>query len=59
MKRQPYGTDRVSKTRRISYRIAKKLGRSYKVNRNSTRSYEETIQQEKKESPRLKVRDNV
>ena len=59
MERQPYGTDRVSKTRRISYRIAKKLGKSYKVNRNSTKSYKETIQQEKKESPGLKVRDNM
>jgi len=43
MERQPYGTDGVSKTRRIPYRIAKKLGRSYEVNGNSTRSHKEMI----------------
>ena len=35
--------DEVSKTRRIPYRITKKLERSYKVNRNSKRSYEKAI----------------
>jgi len=43
MERQPYGTDGVSETRRIPHRITKKLERIYKVNRNSIRSYEETI----------------
>jgi len=53
MERQPYGTYGVPETRRIPYRIAKKLGRSYKVNENSIRSYKETIRQEKKESSRV------
>jgi len=43
MERQPYGIDRVSKIRRIPHGIAKKLERSYEVNRSSTRSYKETI----------------
>ena len=43
MERQPYYTDRVSKTRRIPYKITKKLGRSYEVNGNSTKSHEEII----------------
>ena len=44
MERQPHGTNRVSKARRISYRIAKKLGGIYEVDGNSIRSYEETVQ---------------
>ena len=43
MERQSYGIDGVSETRRILYRITKKLVRSYKVNENSARNYEETI----------------
>ena len=43
MERQSHGTDRVSETRRIPHRTAKKLGRNYEVNRNSTRNYEEII----------------
>ena len=44
MERQPYGIDRVFKTRRIPHRITKKLRRSYK----------ETIQQETKKLSRTK-----
>ena len=44
MKGQSNSTNRVSKTRRISYRIAKKLGESYKIDGSSTRSHEETVQ---------------
>ena len=54
MERKPYGTDGVSKTRRIPYRTAKKLGKSHKINGNSTKSYEEAIQQEAKEPLRIK-----
>jgi len=55
LKRQPYGTDKVSKTRKIPHGIVKKLGRSYKGNGNSVRSHEETIQQEAKEPSRVNV----
>ena len=54
MERQPYGIDRVFKTRRIPHRITKKLRRSYKVNGNSIGSYKETIQQETKKLSRTK-----
>ena len=53
MEKQPYSTDRVSKTRRIPYRITKNLERSYEVNGDSIRNHEETIWQEKKESSRV------
>jgi len=43
MERQPYGANRVSKIRRISYRTIKKLGRSYEVNKSSTRNNEEAV----------------
>jgi len=56
MKRQLYGIDRVSKTRRISYRTIKKLGRSYKVNESSIRNNEEAVQQKTKEFSRIEGR---
>jgi len=56
MKRQLYGIDRVSKTRRISYRTIKKLGRSYKVNKSSIRNNEEAVQQKTKEFSRIEGR---
>jgi len=43
MEREPDSVDRISKTRRIPYWTAKKLGRSYEVDGNSKRSYEKTI----------------
>ena len=43
MERQSYDADRVSETRRIPYRTAKKLERSYKVNGSSLKEYEEAI----------------
>ena len=53
MERQPYGTDEVSKTRRILHRTVKKLERSYEVNGNSTRSHKKTIWQKAKEPSRV------
>ena len=47
IKRQPNSTNGVSEIRRIPYRTTKKLGRSHKVDKISTRSYEEAIWQEK------------
>ena len=43
MKRQSYSINEVSETRRIPHRTTKKLERSYEVNRNDIRNYEETI----------------
>ena len=53
MERQSHGTNGVSKIRRVSYRIVKKLGGSYKINGSGTGSYEETIWQEKKKHSRI------
>jgi len=53
MERQPGGTNRVSKIRRISYRSTKKLERGHKVNGSSLEEYEEAIRQETKESLRI------
>jgi len=53
MERQPCGINRISKIRRISYKITKKLGRSHEVNRRSSKKHKETIWQEKKESSRI------
>ena len=54
MERQSYDINRVFKIRRVSYRIAKKLEESHKINRSSIESYKETIQEEKKEPSRIK-----
>jgi len=43
MEKKPYGTNRVSKTRRIPHRTAKKLERSYKINGSSIGRHEEAI----------------
>ena len=53
MERQSYDADRVSETRRIPYRTAKKLERSYKVNGSSLKEYEEAIWPEIKEPLRI------
>jgi len=42
MERKPHGTNRISKTRRISHRITKKLGRSNKINGSSIRKHKST-----------------
>ena len=54
MKRQPCSTNRISKIKRIPYRITKKLGGGHKVNRRSTEENKEAVQQEKKEFLRIK-----
>ena len=59
MERQPYGTDRVSETRRIPYRTTKKLGRSYKVNGSDTRNNEEAVRQKQRNPQELKEGDNM
>ena len=56
LKRKFDSIDRVSKIRRISHRITKKLERSYKINKNSKRSDKEAIWQEKKEFTRIASR---
>jgi len=43
MERQSYGTDRVSETRIIPYRIRKKLGESYKSYGSSIRNNKEIV----------------
>ena len=53
IERQPYDTDRVSETRRIPYKTAKKLEKSYEVNGSGSKEYEEVIWQEMKESSRI------
>jgi len=57
MERKPDGADRISKTRRIPHWTAKKLGKSYKVNRNSKKSYEKTIQTDLQRSSTRKDMD--
>ena len=56
MKREFNSTNGVSKIRRISNRITKKLERSQEVDINSKRSYEKAIQQEKMKSARTEER---
>ena len=46
-------TNKVSKIRRIPYRLIKKLERGYKVNRSSSKKYEEVIWQEIEEFSRI------
>jgi len=53
MERQPGGTNRVSKIRRIPYRSTKKLKRGHKVNGSSLEEYEEAIRQETKKFLRI------
>jgi len=43
MKRQPCGTNGVSKIRSFPYKPAKKLGRSYEVYEDSTRNDKEVV----------------
>ena len=56
MKRRPDGENGITKTRRFSQKITKKLGSSKKINRNGKRSHKETVQQEKIQSTRTEVR---
>jgi len=43
LEKKPNNTNSVSKIGRIPHRIIKELGGSYKVNKNSKRSYKEAI----------------
>ena len=43
MERQPHGTIRVPKTRRVPRRITEELGTGYQVNERSIKEYEEAI----------------
>ena len=45
MERQPHGTIRVPKTRRVPRRITEELGTGYQVNERSIKEYEEAIWQ--------------
>ena len=56
MERKIDSADGVSKIRRISQRITKKLRGSYEVNKNSKISYEEAIWQEKEKSTKIASR---
>ena len=49
----PCGTIGVSKIRRIPHRITEGLGAGHKVNRRSTKEYEEAVWQEKMKSLRI------
>ena len=52
MERQPYGTIRDSKSRRVSCRTTEELGTGYKSNERSTEEHKKAIQQEKVKSSR-------
>ena len=54
MERQPCNINRVPKIRRVPHKITKKLGGGHKIDRKSSRKYEETIQSKKKESSKIK-----
>ena len=56
MERRPDSKNGITKTRRFSQKITKKLGSSKKINRNGKRSHKETVQQEKIQSTRTEVR---
>jgi len=43
MERQPGGTNKVFKIRRIPYRTTKKLGRGHKINKSGSEEYKEAI----------------
>ena len=43
MKGQPRGINRVSKVRRATYKVIKKLGGSHKIDGRSSRKNEEAI----------------
>ena len=53
MERELNCEDRITKTRRLSWRTTKKLEQSKNINRYSKRSYEEVVWQEKKEHTRI------
>ena len=43
MEGQPYGTIRISKSRRVPHKVTEELEASHKVNRRSTEEYEEAV----------------
>ena len=53
MEEQPCGTIRISKSRRVSYKITEKLGAGHKFNERSTEEYKEVVWQEKTKSSRV------
>ena len=54
MERQPCDINRVPKIRKVPHKITKKLGGGHKIDRRSSRKYEETIRSKKKESSKIK-----
>jgi len=59
LEKEPNDTDRVSKIRRIPYRITKKLEGSYKVNENSKQAMKKQFDKKKQNSQELKVGNNM
>jgi len=58
MKKRPNGENGITKTRRFSQKITKKLGSSKKINRNGKRSHKEKIQSTRTEVRRHHVAAN-
>ena len=54
MEREPYCKDGIIKTRKFPLRTIRKLGSSKEVDRDSKKSHEETVWQEKKELTKIK-----
>ena len=59
LEKEPNDTDRVSKIRRIPYRITKKLEGSHKVNENSKQAIKKQFDKKKQNSQGLKVENNM
>ena len=59
MKEQLEDTDRVFKTRRISYKIVKKLEGSHKINRSSAKVMKKQFDKKRKNPQELKVGNNM
>jgi len=59
MKGEPSSEDRITKARRFPQKTTKKLEYSKKVNGNSKKSYEETVQQKEKKFTRIERRQHV
>ena len=57
MEIKPDSIDIISKAKRISHKITKKLEESHKVDKNSKRNYEKTIWQEKMKF--IRTEDNI
>jgi len=43
MEEEPNSENRITKARRFSYRIVKKLGRGKEISRSGKRSYKKTV----------------